>query len=142
MKMLPNKAIVRVRYSETDKMGFVHHSRHFSWFEVGRTELLRERGFPYRELEEKGIFMPVVEACCRYRSPARYDDLMEVETELREVTYVRVRFEYAVRRVEDEKLIATGFTIHVCTDHAGSPTKLPDFVRERLQVDEMEEERC
>ncbi len=140
--MLPNRTILRVKYSETDKMGFVHHSRHFSWFEVGRTELLRECGCVYKELEEKGIFMPVVEACCRYRFPARYDDLMEVITELREVTYVRVRFEYAVRRVEDGKLIATGFTIHVCTDRAGSPTKLPDFVRETLQADAMEERRC
>ncbi|MEW5807608.1 MAG: thioesterase family protein [Acidobacteriota bacterium] len=130
--MAHNKTFVRVRYSETDKMGFVHHTHHLSWFEVGRTELLRELGCTYRDLEGQGIFMPVVEVGCRYRSPARYDDLLEIETELKEITYIRIRFEYQVKRVGDGKQIATGFTMHVCTDEMGTPQKLPANINEML----------
>lgn len=131
--MVPHSTFVRARYSETDKMGLVHHTHHISWFEVGRTELLRERGSAYRDLEEEGVFMPVVDLGCRYHSPARYDDLIEIETELKEVTYVRVRFEYKLKRAEDGKLLATGFTTHVCTDAMGTPQKLSDTLREKLQ---------
>lgn len=129
-----NKTVVRVRYSETDKMGVVHHSHHLSWFEIGRTELLREHGCTYKDLEEKGIFMPVVEISCRYNAPARYDEILEVETEVKEMTYVRIRFDYKVRKISGGVLIATGFSTHVCTDAAGTPKRFPDFIRDVLQV--------
>src|SRR5438477_10157177 len=85
----------RVRYAETDAMGIVHHSRYFPWFEMGRTEFLRERGFTYREMESLGIELAVIEATCRYRAPARYDDLIRLVTWLDELSRVRVRFGYA-----------------------------------------------
>jgi len=116
---------VRVRYPETDRMGVVHHTHFLSWFEIGRTEWMREAGCSYAELERGGISMPVIEAGCRYLSPARYDDVVAVEARLEEVTRVIVRFTYRVVRQPDGKLLATGFTRHAAIDSMGIPRRLP-----------------
>ena len=109
-------------------MGVVHHSHFLSWFEIGRTEWMRESGCSYADLERGGISMPVIEASCRYRSPAHYDDVVVVEARLEEVTRVTVRFGYRVVRQADGKLLATGFTRHAATDSAGAPRRLPPDV--------------
>jgi acyl-CoA thioester hydrolase len=117
---------LRVRYSETDAMGVVHHSCFLSWFEVGRTELMREAGYAYTEMEKDGITMPVVEARCRYHSPARYDDRITVETHLEEITRVTTRFSYRVGRTSDGTLLASGSTLHAAVDGRGVPRRLPE----------------
>jgi acyl-CoA thioester hydrolase len=106
----------RVRYQETDNMGFVHHSVYFIWYEVGRTEWMRQFGLTYRECEEKGWLMPLIEGGSKYIHPARYDDLVEVETALKLEKGAVFRFEYTVINVSDQTLLASGFTRHVCID--------------------------
>jgi len=117
---------LRVRYPETDPMGVVHHTHYFVWFEVGRTELMRERGRSYAAMENDGVFMPVVEAECRYVAPARYDDEIEVETTVASISRIRVEFHYAARRMPDLTLLATGRTVHVATDGTGSPRRMSE----------------
>ena len=116
---------VRVRYPEVDRMGVAHHSYHFVWFEIGRTELMRGRGLPYTRLEEEGTFLPVIEAACAYRAPARYDDLLSVRTVLAQIGPVRVTFSYRIERDADGTLLATGTTTHAAVDGRGRPRRLP-----------------
>ncbi len=106
----------RVRYQETDKMGIVHHSVYYIWFEAGRTEWMREQGLTYRECEAKGWLLPLVECGAKFLSPAKYDDLVEVETELIPDKGGGFYFNYRIINVETKKLLATGFTKHVCID--------------------------
>jgi acyl-CoA thioester hydrolase len=119
---------VRVRYPETDQMGVVHHSHFLVWFELGRTELMREAGCPYAEMEREGVWMPVVEASCRYLSPARYDEVLEVRTSLADVSRVTARFEYAIHRPADGRVLATGATRHAATDARGVPRRMPEKI--------------
>lgn len=112
-----NSTIVfRVRYQETDQMGVVHHSVYYIWYEMGRTEWMREQNMSYRECEAEGWLLPVVESGTRYLSPASYDDQIEVETVLIPDPGAGFRFEYLVRNVTTGKLLAEGFTKHVCID--------------------------
>ena len=103
---------VRVRYAETDQMRVAYHANFFVWFEVGRTDLLRQIGWSYREMEQAGFQLPVIEAHCRFLKPARYDDEIEIRTVGRLVSAVRVQFEYEAVRVADEVVAATGQTLH------------------------------
>ena len=120
---------VRVRYAETDKMGVVYYANYLVWFEVGRTDLLRESGWNYREMEKEGYALPVIEARCIYREPAKYDDELEVRTTGALLSPVRVQFTYEIVRAADAALLATGTTIHATIDRAGRPCRLPDRVR-------------
>lgn len=114
-------------------MGVVHHTHYLTWFEVGRTELMREAGRSYHDLEKDGIFMPVLEASCRYRAPARYDDEIEVEARVTGASRIRVEFSYRVLRSRDGKLLATGRTVHVATDASGAPRRMPPEALDRLR---------
>jgi acyl-CoA thioester hydrolase len=120
---------VRVRYAETDKMGIVYYGHYFVWFEVGRTDLLRESGWSYREMELEGFALPVIEAHCAYREPARYDDELEVRTTGALLSPVRVQFSYEVVRTADAATLATGTTVHATLDRSGRPCRLPNRVR-------------
>jgi acyl-CoA thioester hydrolase len=123
----------RVRYPETDRMGVAHHTHYFVWFELGRTELMREAGCAYGDLEDgDGVFFPVIEAGAVYRAPARYDEIVDIETTLASVEGVRVRFEYLLRRSEGGEVLASGFTVHAACGRDGRPMRLPETVRERL----------
>jgi acyl-CoA thioester hydrolase len=124
---------VRARYAETDQMGVVYYANYFVWFEVGRTDLLREAGWTYRSMEAEGFSLPVIEAHCSFRQSAKYDDDVEVRTCGVMVSPVRVRFDYEVLRVEDRAALASGHTIHATLDRAGRPCRLPDRVRSVLQ---------
>ena len=121
---------VRVRYAETDRMGVVYYANYFVWFEVGRTEWLRETGWSYRDMESDGVGLPVIEAHCEYRQPARYDDEIEVRTRATLLTPVRIRFDYEVIRAADAAAVAGGHTIHAALDPNGRPCRLPQRVRE------------
>ena len=120
---------VRVRYAETDKMGVVYHSNYFVWFEVGRTDLLRNHGWTYREMEADGLSLPVIEAHAEYRQPARYDDELEIRVVGALASPARVQFSYEVVRVADSQLLVTGHTVHAAIDREGRPTRLPERVR-------------
>ena len=121
---------LRVRYAETDKMGVVYYANYLVWFEVARADLLRSLGWSYREMEIAGISLPVIEAHCHYRRPARYDDEIEVKTEGRMLSPVRMEFEYQVVRAEDGTIAAEGKTVHAALDASGKPCRLPARVRE------------
>jgi acyl-CoA thioester hydrolase len=120
---------VRVRYAETDQMGVVYHANYFVWFEVGRTDLLRRSGWSYRELEGDGVSLPVIEAHCEYRQPARYDDELEIRTRGSILTHVRVEFTYEIVRVADGAGLVTGHTVHAALDRDGRPCRLPARIR-------------
>jgi acyl-CoA thioester hydrolase len=124
---------LRVRYAETDKMGVVYYANYLVWFEVGRTDWLRATGWCYRDMEIEGLALPVVEAACEYRRPAKYDDELEVQTTGALLSPVRVRFDYQVTRPADRAMLAAGHTVHASLDPAGKPRRLPERVREIFQ---------
>jgi len=116
---------LRVRYQETDAMGVVYYANYLVWFEVGRTELLREGGLPYTEFEACGIGLPVLEANCCYRASAAYDDEIVIESRITELSAVKVSIFYKIYRERDGRLLAEGSTVHafVRTDK-GRPVNL------------------
>ena len=127
--MVPTQ--IRVIYGDTDQMGIVYYANYLRFFESGRTEFLRAKGLRYREIEERlRIRLPVVEASVSYRSSARYDDLITVETNLEEVRRVSARFGYRVHR--DGELLATGHTVHACLALDGRVQRMPAEMREAL----------
>jgi acyl-CoA thioester hydrolase len=121
---------VRVRYAETDRMGVVYYANYLVWFEIGRTELLRTLGWSYREMEEAGVSLPVIEAQCTYRRPAQYDDELDVRTEGRMLSPVRMEFNYEVVRRADREIAAEGRTEHAALDPRGRPCRLPERIRQ------------
>ena len=121
---------VRVRYAETDQMGVVYYANYFVWFEVGRTDLLRNTGWSYRAMEADGFSLPVIDAQCTYRESARYDDEIEVRTSGALLSPVRVQFTYEVVRPADRVTLATGTTVHAALDRTGRPCRLPTRVQE------------
>ena len=121
---------LRVRYAETDKMGVVYYANYLVWFEVARADLLRSLGWSYREMEIAGISLPVIEAHCQYLRPARYDDEIDVRTEGRMLSAVRMEFLYQVVRRTDQTIAAEGKTVHAAVDASGKPCRLPERVRE------------
>ena len=110
-------------------MGIVYYANYFVWFEVARTDLLREAGWTYREMEADGYALPVLEAHCEYKQPARYDDDLEVRTMGTLLSPVRVEFTYEVVRPADNAAVATGRTVHAALDRAGKPCRLPERAR-------------
>jgi acyl-CoA thioester hydrolase len=118
---------VRVRYAETDQMGVVYHANYFIWFEVGRVELLRQLGFSYRDMEQNDhCFIAVVDARCRYKAPARYDEEIIVRTHLKNVRESLVHFGYELVRANDGTLLAEGETTHIVTDAEMKVTAIPE----------------
>jgi acyl-CoA thioester hydrolase len=120
------EARLRVRYAETDQMGVVYHANYLVWMEVGRVEYCRASGFRYRDLEQEGILLAVVEAHCRYLSPALYDEEVVVSTGIEEATARLVRFAYRISSGEDGRLLAEGFTKHVFCGRNRKAAKLPE----------------
>jgi acyl-CoA thioester hydrolase len=121
--MIAARAEVTVRYAETDMMGIVYHANYLPWFEVARTQLLREQGFPYRQLEADGFRIPVLEVSAKYRRPALYDDTLTIVATLREKPLLRIRIDYEVFR--GDELLATGQSAHAFCDLRGRPTRPP-----------------
>jgi acyl-CoA thioester hydrolase len=132
MKLAHCSSKLRVRYAETDQMGVAYHGNYFAWFEVGRTDLLRTLGLTYRELESRDVRLPIIETHVRYRRPALYDDLLEIRTRLVDMTGVRLRFEYEVRREAEDAPLAEAMTAHAAVDAKGRPRRLPAELRSRL----------
>jgi acyl-CoA thioester hydrolase len=109
-------------------MGVVYHSNYLVWFEIGRTDWLRDTGWSYREMEAEGVMLPVLEAHCEYRQPARYDDDLEIRTQATRLTPVRLRFDYEI--VRGDQILAAGYTVHCPLDTNGRPCRLPARVSE------------
>ena len=116
-------------------MGVAHHMHYLAWFELGRTELMRQAGCAYGALEDDdGVFFPVVSVGAEYLASARYDEVIEIETSLSRAEGVRVRFDYVLRRTGDPRVLAKGFTVHASCGRDGKPTRLPESLRSRLAV--------
>jgi acyl-CoA thioester hydrolase len=109
-------------------MGVVYYANYLVWFEVGRTDLLREAGWSYRDMEQAGFSLPVIDAQCTYRRPARYDDELEVRTSGTLLSPIRLRFDYEIVRIADALAIASGQTTHASLDSGGRPRRLPERV--------------
>lgn len=132
--MIAGVCRVRVRYSDTDAMAVAHHTRHLAWFEVGRTELLRATGSTYAGLEAAGLGLPLIGAGVKYTSPARYDDLLDIETRVEKRSAVRLTFTYRITRTAGSKDIATGWTEHVLVDRGFRPVRFPHALRTLLDA--------
>ncbi len=112
---------IRVRYADTDQMKVAYNGVYFTWFEIGRTEMIRETGLTYGDIEKTGILLPVIEAGVKYLKPARYDDVLSVRTTIENQKGIRIRFRYELFR--DDELLATGFTEHVFSDTNLKPVR-------------------
>lgn len=122
-----------VRYNETDQMGVVHHSEYVNYFELGRTEMMREHGLDYAAMERGGCLLAVVDVALRYLKPARFGDTLIVETRIAEVERVRVRFEYAIRRDDPSgDLLCRGHTLLACVGRDLAPKRIPEPERARM----------
>ena len=125
----PRRSRIRVRYAETDQMGVVYYANYLVWFEIGRTDWLRESGWSYREMEADGFSLPVIEVRCTYRESAKYDDEIDVLTTASLASLVRVEFAYEIVRCADGASLATGTTVHATLDGNARPRRLPDRIR-------------
>jgi len=114
----------RVRYAETDAMGIAHHSSYVIWLEMGRTEFMRAYGFTYRQLEESGVVMPVLELNVRYKRAAVYDDELCIATWLEELTRTRIKLAYSITRTSDDLLLTEAYTLHTFTTPDGRPLRI------------------
>ncbi|WP_152050993.1 acyl-CoA thioesterase [Tautonia marina] len=124
---------IRVRYAETDRMGLLHHANYLVYFEMGRTELLRSRGVSYRDVEDSGFLLVLVDLGCKYKRPARYDDVLTLRTSVERVTHVKIVHRYELRR--DDELLAEGHSTLACIDRTGRPQPLPALLRGGEQGD-------
>ncbi len=128
--MIESKIKIRVSYADTDQMGIVYYARYFEYFERGRNELLRELGFPYSKLENRGIMLPVIEAHCEYKRGAKYDDIIVVKTSLKKPPGARMRMDYEILDEEEKEIITKGYTIHSFVSRKGKAVKPPkDFIK-------------
>jgi acyl-CoA thioester hydrolase len=131
--MPPEKSItkLRVRYSETDQMGTFYNSRALEWFEVGRTDWLRQAGIPYAEMELRGALLPLVEAHVQYHGRARYDDELELITTAQMAGKASMRFEIAIAHVSGDR-VASGYTLHAIVNAEGKPIRPPAWLSEAM----------
>lgn len=122
---------IRVRYQETDNMGVVYYANYFIWLEVARTEYLRSAGISYRHLEEKGMYLMVAGASCQYRSPARYDDVVRMQTWISKMK--NSSLDFAHKLYIGDRLIATAESVHVFTNKRGKPIRIPKEIQDIRQ---------
>ncbi len=131
--MISSETKIRVRYADTDQMRMVYYAKFFEYFEQGRSDLLRDIGMPYPEIERMGYFLPVIEAHAKYFKPARYDDLIVVRTTLTDIPQVRVRIEYQVHNDASGEVHAEGYTVHgFLNASSGRPARAPEQFVELL----------
>ena len=126
----------RVIYGDTDAAGVVYNANYLRYFEMGRTEMMRQWALPYREMEERGLILPVTESYLRYKASARYDDLLTVATSLVEIKKVSCRFNYRISKSDDtdkEQLLVKGFTIHACINKQGKLTPFPEDIVAKMK---------
>jgi len=137
-----NIAKVRVMYADTDAMGIVYHTNYIKWFEIGRSEFLREIGILYSRMEEEGFNLPLTEAYCQYLSPAVYDQILLIETEIAYVNRASLRFNYRILDDQQERIFVEGYTIHACTTREKKIVRLPKHILEILKAYAPAEEKA
>lgn len=125
---------IRVIYADTDAMGIVYHTNYIRWFERGRTELFRELGIAYKEMESLGFNLPVTQAYCHYHLPARYDDLVLLESDINFVKRASIKFIHKIWDAEHANLLTEGYTVHACTDRSGKIIRLPALIIDKLRA--------
>jgi len=130
-----NVATLRVLYADTDQMGVVNNVHYLRYFELGRAEWIRRRGKSYKQIEKEGSLLPVAEAFVKYREPARYDDLLDVEVEVSDVRAASLVFRYAIKRAGDGALLCEGYTKHACVDRDGKVKRFPPELLKLLTPD-------
>ncbi len=123
---------IRVIYADTDAMGIVYHTNYIKWFEIGRTELLRGMGIVYAEMEASGYNLPLTEAYCHYLSPAKYDQIIVVDTEMEYIKRASMKFNYNIYNEDREKTLVEGYTIHACTNDLGKIIRFPASLLEKI----------
>jgi len=131
--MLRNRFSTRVRYADTDRMGYAYYANYLRWFEVGRSELFRQLGLTYKRIEEQGVYLPVAEAHCRYLQPVRYDDRITIETTLDTSVKAAIKFNYRLFDADGQTSVAEGYTKHPCTTPEGRVIRPPRFLRDFIQ---------
>jgi acyl-CoA thioester hydrolase len=135
MSHLSDVLELRVRYSETDQMGTFYNARALEWFECGRTELMRRTmGSTYAGMEQKGAFLPLVEAHLEFQGPARYDDLLRVASTAQFEGRARLRFDVQVTHADSGKRVVRGWTVHAFTDRQGRPIRPPQWFAEMFNA--------
>jgi acyl-CoA thioester hydrolase len=128
-----HKTTCRVIYGDTDNMGQAYYGNYFRWFEIGRNELFRSLGISYASVEKRGIFLPVAEAYCKYSVPARYDDLLMIETSLDTRLKGAIKFDYRIFSHDEKTLLAQGYTKHACLNREGKVVRPPTFIKEVIE---------
>jgi len=130
--MNSHRTTVRVIYGDADNMGIAYHANYFRWFEIGRSEMFRDLGLAYREIEKRGIYLPVSEVGCKFTAPVRYDDLLVIETALDTSVRGGMKFNYRILKAEDETVLARGFTKHACLNGNGKVVRPPAFIMDLI----------
>ena len=132
--MKTNQTEQRVYYSDTDHGGVVYYANYLKWFEIGRTEILRQAGFDYKNFENQGIIAPVVEAHCNYKAPVKYNDIIIIKTTIENIGSSSIKFHYEIIRKSDNEILAEGYTVNVFVDKKTvKSTKIPDKLKKELQ---------
>jgi len=131
---MTNKTELRVYYSDTDHGHVVYYANYLKWFEIGRTEILRQTGFDYSDFEKQGLIAPVVEVHCNYKQPARYNDIIIIKTTIDNIGNSSIKFNYDIIRKKDNVLLANGYTVNVFVNiKTLKPTKIPEDLKKALQ---------
>jgi len=128
--MLTHRTTYRIIYGDTDNMKQVYYGNYFRWFEIGRSEMFRSLGLSYKSVESRGIFLPVSETYCKYSTPAKYDDIIVIETSLDTTVKAGVKFDYQIFAEDGQKLLASGFTKHACVNTEGKVVRPPQFLKD------------
>ena len=131
--MITHRTTCRVIYADTDNMGVAYHANYLRWFEIGRTEMFRALGIPYKRIETEGIFLPVSEVHCKFMIPAKYDDMLDIEVSLDTHIKGGMKFDYRIFSDEGEKIHAEGYTRHAFVDRNGRVIRPPKFLMEAIR---------
>ena len=131
--MKKNEVKIRVIYADTDAMGIVYHANYFRWFEIGRTELLREMGVVYAELETEGYYLPLTRSSCHYLAPARYDETIIVETTISYFRRASIKFDYSILDDKRETVLVEGCTLHAFTNADGKIVRAPRGLVDKIK---------
>jgi acyl-CoA thioester hydrolase len=128
--MLTHKTKYRVIYGDTDNMGQAYYGNFFRWFEIGRSEMFRSLGLSYKSVEDNGIYLPVSETHCRYANPAKYDDVIIIETSVDNSVKGGIKFDYKIYKEDGQTPVAKGYTKHACVNQQGKVVRPPPFIRQ------------
>jgi len=127
-----NLTKIRVIYADTDAMGIVYHTNYIKWFEIGRAELLRELGMPYAQIESSGYNLPLTEVSCHYLYPAKYDQIVIVETEIVYLKRASIKFKYVIQDENEVQVLVEGESVHACVNSQGKVVRIPPDISEKI----------